>query len=57
MAMKPYPSTWRCPVCGQPMKREENHRRLVAYECPNPECPVIRYVPHLKELHLEARRR
>ena len=63
MAMKPYPPSIKCPICGQPMRREEKglgsrgHRRLVAYECLNPSCPVIRYVPHLKELHLEARRR
>ncbi len=57
-----YPEELPCPICGQPMKRTclqgtQRRKRRVAYECHNPCCPVIRYVPSTRELHLEARRR
>jgi len=56
-----YPEELPCPICGMPMKRTRlrgtQQRKRIAYECLNPRCPVIRYVPSSQELHLEARRR
>ena len=61
VAMKPYPKELPCPICGQPMRRQRLRiwpvKRRVAYECLNPSCPVIRWIPSTGELHLEARRR
>ena len=58
-----YPQELPCPICGQPMKRtrlqrssRRERRKRVAYECHNPCCPVIRYIPSTGELHMEARR-